>query len=124
MGEEVMPAAVAPEGFQAQEGFIPGGGPELAGAFEPALILPAGGFDGPGAQRLVGQEELLGRGGALVAGLTRFEDLAVAHPVGVVGEVVDLGLNLNGAVGLGRTRAARRAMLRLFDPHAGEIVCG
>lgn len=92
MGEEVMPAAVAPEGFQAQEGFVAGGGPELAGAFEPALILPAGGFDGPGAQRLVGQEELLGRGGALVAGLTRFEDLAVAHPVGVVLEVLDLGL--------------------------------
>jgi len=45
MGEEVMPAAVAPEGFQAQQRFVPGGGPELAGAFEPTLILAAGGFD-------------------------------------------------------------------------------
>jgi hypothetical protein len=36
---------------------------------------------------LVGQAELLGGGGALVAGLAGFDDLAIPHPVGVVGKV-------------------------------------
>ena len=44
MGVEFMPATIAPEGFQAQEGFIPCRGPELAGAFEAALVLSACAF--------------------------------------------------------------------------------
>jgi hypothetical protein len=62
VGVEFRPAAIAPEGFQTHEGFITGGGPELAGAFEPALVLTTGGFNGPGTQRLVGKVDLLGRG--------------------------------------------------------------
>ena len=44
--EEVVPAAIAPEGFQAHESFVSVDGPELAGALETALVLSAGGFDG------------------------------------------------------------------------------
>jgi len=44
--EEFVPATVAPAGFQAHEGLVTGGGPELAGAFETTLILAAGRFDG------------------------------------------------------------------------------
>ena len=44
--EEVLPAAVAPEGFQAEEGFVAVERPELTGAFETALVLAASGFDG------------------------------------------------------------------------------
>ena len=40
--EEFVPAVVAPEGLQAHQGFITGGGPELTGAFEATLILTAG----------------------------------------------------------------------------------
>lgn len=47
-----MPAAIAPEGFQAHQGFISGPAPKLARAFEAALILPTGGLDRTAAQRL------------------------------------------------------------------------
>lgn len=47
-GEELEPAAIAPESFQAQAGLVVGGGPELAGAFETALVLATGGLDGFG----------------------------------------------------------------------------
>jgi hypothetical protein len=49
-----MPAVVAPEGFQAHESFIPGASPELARTLESALILAAGRFDGPAADRFAG----------------------------------------------------------------------
>jgi len=52
---ELIPATIAPEGFQAEQGFVANLRPKLAGAFESALILAAGGFNGPRAQRLVGQ---------------------------------------------------------------------
>lgn len=40
--KEEMPAGVAPEGFEAEQGFIAGAAPELAGALEAALVLAAG----------------------------------------------------------------------------------
>jgi len=39
---EFLPAAIAPERFQAHQGFVTRSGPELAGAFETALVLAAG----------------------------------------------------------------------------------
>ena len=51
MGEEQFPAVVAPEGLQAEQGFIAGGAPELAASFHAALELAAGRLDGAGAQR-------------------------------------------------------------------------
>jgi hypothetical protein len=44
--EQVVPAVVAPEGFEAHESLVALEGPELTCALEPALVLPAGGFDG------------------------------------------------------------------------------
>jgi hypothetical protein len=40
--KEQMPAVVAPKGFQAHQRFVARPAPELASAFEPALILPTG----------------------------------------------------------------------------------
>jgi hypothetical protein len=48
VGIKLMPTVVAPEGFEAHEGFITGGGPELAGAFEAALVLTAGRLNSAG----------------------------------------------------------------------------
>ena len=87
-----MPPPIAPEGFQAQEGFIACRRPELAGAFEAALVLTAGGLNGARTQRLVGQFGLLRRGGAGFNGLSGGDDFLVFHPVGIVLEVFDLGL--------------------------------
>ena len=87
-----MPTAIAPEGFEAHEGFIAGGGPELACAFEAALVLTAGGLDGAGAYRLVGEFDLVGGGSALLESGSSFEDILIFHAVGVVFEVGDLGL--------------------------------
>src|ERR1035441_701202 len=92
MGVEFMPATIAPEGFQAQEGFIPCRGPELAGAFEAALVLPAGGLNGTRTQRLVGEFELLRRGGAGHNGLSGGDDFLVFHPVSIMLKVFNLGL--------------------------------
>src|SRR5690242_7368455 len=89
-----MPSMVSPKGFQAQEGFVALGGPELAGAFEPALVLAAGRFHGSRTQGLVGQLELLLSGRAVVPGLSGIEDRFVFHPVLIVLEVFDLGLEL------------------------------
>ena len=50
MRVKFVPAVVAPEGFQAHQGFVSGEGPELAGAFEAALVLAAGRFDGARAR--------------------------------------------------------------------------
>ena len=93
MGIELVPAVVAPKRFQAHQRFIPLHRPELAGTFEPTLILAAGGFNGAGAQGLVGFEALLRRGCALVTGFAGFDDLAVFHAVFVIFKVLDLGLN-------------------------------
>jgi hypothetical protein len=49
--KEMFPATIAPERFQAHQRFIAGFGPELARTLEAALILPAGGFHRPAAQR-------------------------------------------------------------------------
>ena len=92
MGIEFLPAAIAPEGFQAHEGFIPGSGPELPGAFEAALVLTAGGLDGARTQRLVGELDLLRGGGSGRHGLFGIADRLVFHAVSVVLEVFDLGL--------------------------------
>src|ERR1017187_9267254 len=64
MGIEFLPATIAPEGFQAQQSFIARRGPELAGAFEAALVLAASGLNGARTQRLIGEFDLLSRGGA------------------------------------------------------------
>lgn len=45
-----MPAAIAPEGFVVEVGFVAGATPELAGTFEAALVLAAGRFDHAAAQ--------------------------------------------------------------------------
>jgi len=42
MGEEMIPASVAAEGFEANEGFVAGFRPKLARAFEATLVLAAG----------------------------------------------------------------------------------
>lgn len=42
-----MPATIAMEGRESEEGLITLEAPELAGEFEAALVLGAGGFDGP-----------------------------------------------------------------------------
>jgi hypothetical protein len=41
MRKEQLPAAIAAKGFQAEQGFITGLAPELAGTFKAALILAA-----------------------------------------------------------------------------------
>jgi hypothetical protein len=46
MREQVGPAVVAPEGFQAHESLVALEGPELTCVLEPAPVLPAGRFDG------------------------------------------------------------------------------
>ena len=61
---ELVPPTVAPVGFQAPQGFVARGRPELAGALEAALVLAAGGFHGPGARRFVGLG--IGRGGGVL----------------------------------------------------------
>ena len=55
MGEEMVPALVAIEGFQCQERFVAGQTPELTGAVEAALVLAAGGFDRSRADRFAGR---------------------------------------------------------------------
>ena len=50
--EEQMPAAIAAEGFQTEQGFVSLLAPKLARAFEAYLALPASGFHRPAAQRL------------------------------------------------------------------------
>ena len=87
-----MPAAVAPEGFQTHQAFVSFEGPELAGAFEAALILAAGRFNGPGTQGFVGQFGLLDGGAASLTGLPCGDDFLVFHPRSVVLEVFDFGL--------------------------------
>lgn len=52
---EFLPAAIAPEGFQAHQGFVPRRDPELAGAFETALVLTARRFNGPGTDGAVSE---------------------------------------------------------------------
>src|SRR6266568_2361756 len=52
MREEPVPATVAPEPCQIQQGFISRRTPELARALEPALGLPTGGFHRSAANRL------------------------------------------------------------------------
>ena len=94
MGVELTPTTIAPEGFQAPEGFVACGGPELAGAFETSLVLTAGGIDGARTQRLVGEFDLLRGGGARRNGLSGGDDFLVFHSVSVVLEVFDLGLEL------------------------------
>jgi hypothetical protein len=46
MGKEVMPAFVAMQGCQCQEGFVAFETPELAGEFETALESGTGALDG------------------------------------------------------------------------------
>ena len=93
MGVELSPAAITPERFQAHQSFIARSRPELAGALETALILTAGRFDGAGAHRVVSQLLLVLGRLALLTGLSGFEHLLVFHPVGIVLEVFDLGLD-------------------------------
>jgi len=89
----LIPAAIAPERFQTQQGFVAGSRPELAGAFEPALVLPAGRFNGPGTHRVIGQLPLrLGRL-AFLTSFPGFEHLLVFHAGSVVLEVFDRGLD-------------------------------
>jgi hypothetical protein len=91
--EELVPAAISPEGFQAHEGFVTSGGPELAGAFETALVLAAGGFDGARTQRFIGFEDLGGSGVAFLDGFSGLKDFPVGHAAGVVLEIINLFLD-------------------------------
>jgi hypothetical protein len=52
--EQEVPTGVAPERFQTHQSFIARTAPELAGALEAALILPAGGFHRAAALRFAG----------------------------------------------------------------------
>ena len=52
VGEEERPAVVAPESFQARQGFVPRRTPELSGPFEPALRLATSCFPRATADRL------------------------------------------------------------------------
>jgi hypothetical protein len=92
VGIEFVPAVVAPAGFEAHQGFIPRRGPELAGAFEAALVLPTGGLDGPRTQWFIGPVALRGRGRAGLDGGAGGDDFLVIQAVSVVVEVSDLGL--------------------------------
>src|SRR5512136_2984344 len=51
VGEEEVPAAVAPEGLQTEQGFVAGPAPELARSLEPALRLSAGRLHLPATDR-------------------------------------------------------------------------
>jgi hypothetical protein len=93
VGAELVPAAIAPESFQAHEGLLAHRRPELTGAFETALVLTAGRFDRPGTHRMISQFPLLLGGIALLASVSGFEYFLVLHPVDVVLEIVDLGLD-------------------------------
>jgi uncharacterized protein YjiS (DUF1127 family) len=53
MREEDVPAAIAAERFQADQGLVPDLTPKLSDAFEAALVLPAGGFNRFAAQRFI-----------------------------------------------------------------------
>src|SRR6266566_1189061 len=92
--EELGPAAVAPEGFQAHQSLIARQRPELPGAFEPALVLPTGRLDGAGSQWLASLDNLGLGGGAFLDRLAGSQDGAIADPVLVVLEISDLGLKL------------------------------
>ena len=52
MREKQMPASIAPEGFQAHEGFVSGLAPKLSGPLEATLILPTSRFNSSAAERL------------------------------------------------------------------------
>ena len=69
------------------------GFPELPGAFEAALVLTAGRFNGSRTQRFVGFEVLSGSGLATGHGFPGPDDFAVLHPVFMILEVIDLRLD-------------------------------
>jgi hypothetical protein len=52
VGKKQMPAVIAPKRFQAHQRLVARTTPELAGPFEPALVLPTGGFHRAAALRL------------------------------------------------------------------------
>jgi hypothetical protein len=70
VGKKLMPAAIAPQGLQAHQGFVSGGGPELASAFEAAFVLAAGGFDGARTQGFIAFEDLGWSGCAFLHGFS------------------------------------------------------
>src|SRR5262245_26585560 len=51
VGEQQVPAFVAPEGFQTHQAFITRTTPKLARSLEPTLILPTGRFHRAAAHR-------------------------------------------------------------------------
>jgi hypothetical protein len=59
---------VTPEGLQAQESLVAFERPELTCAFEPSLVLAAGGLDGARTQGFVGFDFFCGGGGAFFDG--------------------------------------------------------
>lgn len=97
-----MPATVAPEGFEAEEGFVAGAAPELARALEAALALAAGGFDGAAVERFAAEAAC-----------------PIVHPRLMFVEVVHLGLR-------GCTRRAGRQggeqVLKLADHFQRRLV--
>lgn len=101
MGEEVLPTIVAPEGFEAQEGLVPVGTPKLAGSFEAALILAAGGLDGSTAN-------------GLNAPLT----LPVVHPVLMFLQIRHFLGDLLAGFGAARL-LSQDAFQTFHDPHGG-----
>src|SRR5437899_1969363 len=81
--KEQVPAFVAPEDFQAEQGFVSFLAPVLSGAFETALRLTTRRFNGPAAD-----------------GLAAAGPRTVIHPVLVLLQVLDLlGDSLGAASG-------------------------
>src|SRR5258708_37479980 len=76
MRKEKVPAAIAPEGFQAQQGFIPLLAPVLPRPLETTLRLPTGGFYSSAAD-----------------GFASSPSSPVIHPVLVFVKVIDLFLH-------------------------------
>jgi len=55
----MLPTPIAPESFQGHQGFVAGSGPELASAFEAALVLATRRFNGAGTDGLISHLLLL-----------------------------------------------------------------
>src|SRR5258708_2445941 len=76
---EVVPTAVAPKSFQTHEGFVSWNSPELAGAFETALILATGRLNRPGTNWVVSQLFLLLSRFVFIHRFPGFQHLLVFH---------------------------------------------
>ena len=89
-----MPAFVAPEGFQCQQGLVSLQGPELTAALETDLVLAAGGFNRPGTHRLLlafalGVVHALAMRGEIAHFLGNVLPLGGCHRLGAVQQLLE-----------------------------------